>query len=379
MNEIEMTLEYLTTKGHAEASALRSRIASIALVEKARHAEDGRDCSSVDVCLEDLSRRTVCLTLLAGSGTRWKRSLEAAALRRGAGAVHDVRCDPSRPRGLYPVRNFLSPSGGVIPIAAYAIAATRGLGRRVIVVRGWEREIDEEILIPMGVASGERVFFEQAAPYGSPLGHADAAWQCRDLWKSAEYVITNFGGDANSRVTVASSLLVLAALKASGEGVDLVIPAARFDRPAYPIRLDENGLPRSFGHAKLKERADVQGPGYANVGVRIYAAAALLEKLESLRGRYWVEGSGYSIPGNDPEGHEFALDNVDESLAAEGRARILAIAEPEELCPVKSLDDIPAFEKAVARVVAADSAFAAPAGAVHTARGQGSRGSGSAM
>ncbi len=370
---MEISLGYLTTKGLSEASALRSEIASIALEEKNRYSDDGRTFLSIEAYLEDVSRRTVCVTLLAGSGSRWKRSVEASLAGLGSAGGKNVRFDPSRPRGLYPVKNILTFSADFIPIAAYAVAATKNLGRRIIVIRGWEREIEDEILKPLAVAPEERVFFEQAAPYGSPLGHADAVWQCRSLWKDAEYVITNFGGDANSRVTIASSLLALDALRSSEGHVDLVVPAARFDRPQYPIRIDDEGLPRGFGHAKLKKSAYSQGPGYANVGVRVYAASALLEKLESLRSRYWVEGSGYAIPGNDPEGREFALDNVDDELAAEGRARILAIALQEELSPVKSLDDIAAFEKAIAIVAASDAAIC-----VET-KLQGSRGSGSAM
>jgi hypothetical protein len=285
--------------------------------------------SSVGDYAADLARRTVCLTLLAGSGSRWVKSL-AAADARGEGRGFD----PARPRGLYPVRDFLSGHGN-IPIAAYALASVRGLGRHLIVVRGWEAEIDAEILLPLGIAPGERDFFTQDAPFGKPLGHGDAAWQCRGLFRAADYVIANFGGDANSRRTILSSLLALDALRASGEEVDLMMPAAPLDSPAYPIGLDEEGLPRSFGHAKLLGKAP-----------------ALLEKLESFRSRFWVEGSGYAIPGNDPEGREFALDNVDAEMASEGRARILAIARPEELTPAKSVDDIPAFERAVESVIA---------------------------
>jgi hypothetical protein len=235
------------------------------------------------------------------------------------------------------------------------------LGRRVLIVRGWEREIDEEILEPLGIGPGERAFFEQDAPGGSPLGHGDAAWQCRSLWAGADYVIANFGGDASSRTTALSSLLALDALASAGVRADFLVPAARFEAPAYPIDLDGEGLPRGFGHAKLRGRAEASGPGYANVGLRLYRASALLEKVEAIRSSYWREGEGYSIPGNDPGGREFALDNADALLAAEGRARILAIAMSEELSPVKSLDDVPAFEAAVERVVAADAAARAPA------------------
>jgi hypothetical protein len=304
-----------------------------------------RAFASVAEYAGDLARRTVCLTLLAGSGSRWVKSL-AAAEARGEGRGFD----PAKPRGLYPVRDFIA-GGRSVPIAAYALAAVDGLGRHLIVVRGWEDEIDAEVLSPLGIAPDARDFFTQAAPYGKPLGHGDAAWQCRELFRRADYVVANFGGDANSRRTILASLLALDALRAAGKDVSLLMPAAPLDSPAYPIGLDAEGLPRSFGHAKLQGRAQAEGPGFTNVGVRVYSGPALLAKVESFRDRYWIEGSGYAIPGNDPEGREFALDNVDAELAAEGRARILAIARPEELTPAKCVEDIPAFERAARSVI----------------------------
>jgi hypothetical protein len=264
--------------------------------------------------------------------------------------------DPSRSRGLYPVRDFLR-GGGSIPVAAYALAAVSGLGRHLLVVRGWEAEIDAQILAPLGIVRGDRDFFTQEAPFGKPLGHGDAAWQSRSLWRGAEYVLCNFGGDANSRRTALTSLLALDALRAIGVEADLLMPAAPLDSPVYPIGLDADGLPRSFGHAKLQGQPALGGRGYTNVGVRVYAASALLGMVESIHKEHWVEGEGYAIPGNDPGGHEFALDNVDARLAAAGRARVLAIGRPEELTPAKSLEDIPAFERAVRSVVAEDAAL----------------------
>jgi hypothetical protein len=295
----------------------------------------------------------------------------AAAQARGDWAGFDS----ARPRGLYPVRDYLRGGGwseGRIPIAAYALAAVRGLGRHLVVVRGWEAEIDAEILARLGIDPGERDFFTQQVPFGKPLGHGDAAWQCRDALRGADYVVANFGGDANSRRTVLSSLLALDALRSMGKEVDFLLPAAPLESPAYPIGLDAEGLPRSFGHAKLQgktqpRRSEDRAPGaakgglgYTNVGIRVYSAPALVERLERFRGRYWIEGTGYAIPGNDPEGHEFALDNVDAELAAEGRARVLAIARPEELTPAKSVGDIPAFERAIQSVVAEDARAASP-------------------
>ncbi len=338
----------LAGRDHALAGSRRGELADIALAER-RGAPGGAGFATAAEHAAALAPRCVCLTLLAGSGSRWVKSLDAAKAR---GEGRDF--DPARPRGLYPVRDFLRGAGS-LPIAAYALAAVRGLGRHLIVVRGWEEAIDGEILLPLGIGPAQRDFFTQEAPLGKPLGHGDAVWQCRALWSGADYVITNFGGDANSRRTILSSLLALDALRAIGAGTELLVPAAPFESPAYPIRLDGEGLPRAFGHAKLQGgQAGKAGPGYANVGLRVYSAPALLERVESFRLRFWVPGQGYSIPGNDPDGHEFALDNVDAELAEEGRARILAIARPQELTPAKSVDDIPAFERAMQSVVEED-------------------------
>ena len=349
---METTLQLLTGRGYAEAASSRGELADLALADRnaAARAAGRAAFDAVSDYAADLSRRTVCLTLLAGSGSRWVKSL-AAAEERGEGSGFD----PKRPRGLFPVRDFLR-GGSRMPIAAYALAAVDGLGRHLLVVRGWEAEIDAEILAPLGIGPERRDFFTQEAPYGKPLGHGDAAWQSRELWRGADYVVTNFGGDANSRGTLLSSLLAMDALREAGDDLGLLMPAAALDSPAYPIGLDAEGLPRRFGHAKLQggSAASAPGKGYTNVGVRVYSAPALLREVEAFRASCWTEGIGYAIPGNDPEGHEFALDNVDARLASEGRARILAIARPEELTPAKSADDIPAFERAIRSVVEED-------------------------
>lgn len=373
---MESRLVRLTGRGLAEAPSLRAELATIALTERnsvgaerngvgaERNAEASTAAraafDSVADYAADLARRTVCLTLLAGSGSRWIKSLGAAASRGDAASARAAAFDPSRPRGLYPVRDCLR-GLGVIPIAAYSLAAVRGLGRHLIVVRGWEAEIDAEILAPLGIGRDDRDFFTQAAPFGKPLGHGDAAWQSRALWRGADFVITNFGGDAASRRTALSSLLALDALREAGTDASMLMPVAMIESPAYPVVIDAGGLPRFFGHAKLQGRSAGTRPAgagsldYTNVGVRVYSAAALLEKVEYFRKAFWVDGRGYGIPGNDPVGREFALDNVDAQLAKEGRARILAIARPEELTPAKTVEDVPAFERAIESVVAEDA------------------------
>jgi len=355
-------LSRLVSEGLGEARASRGRIPEL--------ARSTRGFPSSGAHLADVAARTVSLTLLAGSGSRWVKSLAGAA-SLGRELAYAASFDAAKPRGLFPVRNFLEVEGPRIPIASYALEAVRIARRRILVVRGYEEEIEAEILRPLGFAPGSHAFFNQAAPFGKPLGHGDAAWQCRALWSDADYVVCNFGGDANSRKTLETALLALDALVSRGEDVDLLMPAALIPNPAYPIRLDEAGLPRGFGHLKLagasaaktaEETAAAGAPGgraaspdgYTNVGLRLYRASALLGAVEEFRARYWKEGEGYAIPGNDPAGHEFALDNVDSALAAAGKARILAIADPEELTPAKSLEDVPAFEAAMERVAARD-------------------------
>lgn len=303
-----------------------------------------------------LSARTVCLTMLAGSGSRWVSSLlEAQA---------DGRCtgiDPAAPRGLFPVPNFMGFGPDPVPIAGYALAAVRDLGRHVLVVRGWEQAIGDRILRPLSYADGSWAFATQDAPGGKPRGHGAAALQTMDLWSGSEYVIVNFGGDAASPLTALSSIAVMHALtkQLGDDAPGLLMPAAFVDEPAYPILLDERGLPRRFGHAKLQgssaaaRAAGSEGTargGYTNVGVRVYRTSALKDALERLRRDYWTADRGWAIPGNapagdDPFGGEFALDNVDALFASEGRARLLAVARPEELSPVKSLEDLPRFKR----------------------------------
>lgn len=310
---------------------------------------------------EAVLSRSTSLTLLAGSGTRWQASLEAAR-REGGLSEAGLTFDPSLPRGLFPVANLLAPRPPLIPIAAYSLRAVSRLGSHLVVVRGHEEAIRRDILEPLGLGGPSWRFALQEAPYGKPLGHGDAAWQCRDLWRGADWLVANFGGDANSRYTLEASLLALAALAEAGEELDLLLPAAAVEEPAYPIELDGEGRPLSFGHAKL--RGGMRGAGaapgrrgLANVGLRIYRAPALAAVLEELRDSYWVPGSGYAIPGNAPGSGECALDNADALFAARGRARVLALARPGELSPAKAFEDLPRFERAMAEVLAEDGAL----------------------
>lgn len=336
--------------------------------------------------------RVSCLTLLAGAGTRWIKSLTAARegeanaaatsgtpLIRAAQGQRFVDFPLSAPRGLYPVKNYIGATGLVsagapptrIPLAAYAVDAFRGLGHQTIVIRGWKEEICSQVLGPLGIACNDVDFFEQRPDRnGKVSGHGDATWQARDLWNTSAYVMVNFGGDANSPLTALASVLAMAALVDASEEVGLLLPVAKIRNPAYPVQVDRNGRPTGFGHDKLGGKSSAlpmaSGDGYAytNVGIRVYRTADLTDALRSVRERYWNEADGYTIPGNDPVGHEFALDNVDSLLASEGRARILPIAVPDELSPAKSFDEIPRFEASVARVRAEWDQFLSATAAV---------------
>jgi len=264
------------------------------------------------------------------------------------------------------VRNFISDVSPRIPLAAYAVDAFRGLGRQIIVLRGWESEIRREVVEALGIDAGMVGFCTQEpGPGGKVLGHGDAVRQAQHLWRDSTYILTNFGGDANSPLTAMASLNALAALNAAGEDVGLLLPVAEIWNPVYPVILDAEGIPRAFGHDKLggaggttgaaartgpTGASDVGGLAYTNVGIRAYRTDALLAAIDEIAGKYWSENSGYSIPGNDPAGHEFALDNVDALMASRGKARILAVARPEELTPAKSFDEIQHFEEAAEKV-----------------------------
>lgn len=331
------------------------------------------------ILMRRLAERTTCMTMLAGAGSRWVASLQESSAgadpaRADPAGADPAGADPAAPRGLYPVPNAMGFGPDPIPIAGYALAAVRELGHHVIVVRGWEREITERILSPLGYPAGSWTFVTQYAPGGKPRGHGDAAYQAMPVWTDSDYVIVNFGGDASSPLTALASLAVMDALarllgdKAPG----LLMPVAMTESPDYPVLLDDRGFPKGFGHAKLsgsQSAATKAGPGYTNVGVRVYRAAALRKAIERIRKAHWSPERGYAIPGNAaPDGDssggvliggEFALDNVDAMLAAEGKARILAVARPQELSPVKSLADLPRFNRDI-RVVCEDWPLVAP-------------------
>lgn len=351
-----------------------------------------------------LWNETSAITLLAGAGTRWMASLEKAKnlLKESDRSHGEDDPDPEliarfpldAPRGLFPVPDYIRTTddarkeagraGGAqagapasaqagapalrntIPMAAYAVDAVRKAGSHILVVRGWEEAIEDQILKPLGLGPAMRTdhaapsagpspreyfFTQKTGPDGKVHGHGAAVLQCRSLWRNARYVITNFGGDANSPLTVCLALHAMAAFEARGIDVGVVIPVARTGHPAYPVSLDEEGFPAGFWHEKLAGgHGGTVLTDLTNVGIRVYRADWLDRALSMLHERYYEKGIGWSIPGNDPSAHECALDNVDGLLAEMKAARVMPLALPRELTPLKSLDQYGAFVRAVREV-----------------------------
>jgi hypothetical protein len=109
------------------------------------------------------------------------------------------------------------------------------------------------------------------------------------------------------------------------------------DVPKYPVFIDQDGLPRQFGHEKLlgsdSLHSDSQAlvVGGSNIGVRAYKSSGLRSAIKELLKNYG-------------DADEFALDHVDLYLALGGSVRQLAIALPEEISHAgKMITEIPAF------------------------------------
>ncbi|MEJ5184939.1 MAG: hypothetical protein WHT81_07435, partial [Rectinemataceae bacterium] len=239
-----------------------------------------------------------------------------------------------------------------IAMAAYAVDAVKGLGHMTLVIRGWQDAITREVLEPLGIApESVRFCTQRPGPGGAVLGHGDAALQCRSFWEDRTLVVTNFGGDANSPLTVRIALGAMRAFEEKGIEIGALIPVAWMDAPGYPVYLDDRGIPTGFWHAKLAGSPPPGAPSnFTNVGIRIYRREWLARALDTLHDRYWDHDSGWNIPSNDPSKHECALDNVDALLASWGKVRVLPVAMPAELTPLKAVTEYDGFLNAVREV-----------------------------
>lgn len=280
--------------------------------------------------VDQMRERVATVTFLAGAGSRWTKSIPPSI-------------NPSLPRCLAQVEDVTGPPGAKIPIGVYNLRAVKGIGKPFI-VWGTHKELIEQMALQAGMADAVLV------PQLKPIGHGDAMKGVLPLLgKNIHYVITNFGGDANSNETIVASLAVLAALQAFGdkERPSGLLPTAFLDEAKYPINLDSEGDPVSFGHPRLKEgQQAVPVSGHSNVGVRLYEREGLSSAVAYFMQYFRGTDAGYAIPGNKEA--TFGLDNIDDHLAGERKLQLACFAQKEEIISsVKQFGDIPGFLSAM--------------------------------
>ena len=277
------------------------------------------------------------VALLAGASSRWVKSIQA---QHNIGQSLDIDID--KPRCLANVPDVLH-EGETIPIGAYTVRALQGLGKMFIVWGTYPISIENMV---KGCGVDDATYVQQKIYPGQikPLGHGDALIQTWDHFSCGiEYLVTCFGGDAQNRETILTSLIVFMALQKLDENrrPHALIPSTymHMDEPKYPILLNESGFPSSFVQPKLQGINLPAGHYLTNVGVRMYRTADIAGLIEKYRSTY-IEGTGYNIPENAKgDIHECALDNFDgaltpsegEKLAGGGRIRTLAISYNGEI------------------------------------------------
>lgn len=323
-------LEYVTSRAILEEKVEVSDVLETILTENQRGLDTKEDY------LAYLKSSTLCITLFAGLGERWRASFESVP-----GAEMRFK---DLPRALYPVQNVLVSGSDKIALGAYALHAVSHLGDSVIVIRGHEALLKSYALSPLGIDPKKVRFVEQATIHEKPLGHGDAVYQLLDIIGEYEYVIVNFAGDLSRPATAETALLAIDALESIDEDVRLILPCTKVKNPEYVVKIDADGLPSSLGHGKLKG-SEAQAEGFTNVGLRVYRSDALFEALTLFRKMYYKDETGYTIPGN--VSNDFALDNIDEWLCEKKTVRILPIASSVETIALKSLSDLSHFEKAL--------------------------------
>lgn len=307
-------------------SAMGAGFRSIVYREIAAEALRVMEHTDMGLFIEEIKPHVATVTFFGGDETSWTKSLP-----------EDI--DASLPRCLADVENVFDPEGENIPIGIYNLMAVKGLGKPFIVWRS-HFELIEQMALQLGME--DAVFVHQQRP----LGHGDAM-RCvlPMLDDDIHYVMTNFCGDANSKSTMMSSLAVFTALQWLPENKRPwgLLPAAFIKGPEYPIVIDKNGYPVSFGHNRLKEKNPArQACGHSNVGVRLYIKGALSEAALHFQQYFAGDKVGYFVPGNKEQ--TLGLDNIDEYLASLKRLQLFCVASPEEItASVKQHSDIPRF------------------------------------
>lgn len=318
---------------------------------------------------EEIRPLAMSTTFVAGMAQRFLRSLADPANHELIERYHP---DSKLPRALAPVSNLvpeLVPGSDLVPNALYNLRALKGVvGDNIIVYGGNSlkearrnrREIDDQICKPLGMHPR---FVRQLNPVS---GHGDALIRImddnvgRDLFKNRRYLVVNFGGDANSRQTVALSLLAMHACRKLGIPVQCVMPTTLQESPAYPLYINDEGLPTGSYHPKDDRWPPPGTPSkQSNVGVHVFDTESTAGFLSQYKHVYDLvhmrrPKAGYFVPG----AKELKRDHIERHDMEMGRCLTLPISAQEEIAhTVKSIDAIPDFEKDLRTVLSRDREF----------------------
>ena len=358
MKKVEALKKYVreyvqqTAKSEAVDEEMRPKVRQ----EVLDRSLDILGCPDVQSFLLSTGERIAKATFLAGAGSRWVQSLAEA------GAASEI--DPGLPRAAARIADIDYP-GHTTTVGSYALRAAPGLGRPYVI---WGSQFDAIERLTREAGAVDAVLVQQVIPQGgAPLGHGDALRQLLPhLSNRVEILVTQFSGDPNSGDTLLISCAFLLAMQTMrGSGVQAALPVALLPKPPYPIALDADGYPVSFGQARLQGNVagDVR-PAWSNVGLRLYTVEALWRAAEYFRQYYDEAAVCYRIPGNLEM--TFGLDNLDQYFAGiragtpgrgEKRLALLGIAAAHEIAAsVKRYQDIPGFLECL-RKVRRDSRF----------------------
>lgn len=322
--------------------------------------------TSLTQAMDDIGGRTVIPIIAGGVATRWEKSFDTD----GAQAVLD---DPSytvtrgRPRGLTLVPNVLPHDiwpHSKIPVFGYTLWQTRAISgaKRVVIHPEDAEEQDLEEMKFTAETLGLSIDLRpqrRREPHPKPLGHGDALVQIMDDLEGSDFVLPQFVSDASSPATIQDTLLALAVTSRVGLPVNVVVPTVTMDQPKYSVFIDENGLIRDMGHAKLLGEASNKGSNTtlsiagSQIGIYPVATPALLEELEATYEGYRREGSYLFIARNRENGvNEYAIDNAILHFAQRGTVRQLAFANYSEIASsAKTVDALPKYVEMITEAI----------------------------
>jgi hypothetical protein len=322
--------------------------------------------SSMEEAMTDIGQRTAIVFIAGGVATRWDKSFDTPEAQT---VLEDPQYEARRgkARGLAQVPNRLPQNvigGDTIPVLAYSLWTSMNIpGAKRYLIHSEDTDIQE--LIEMRHTAEELGLAIQLKSQRKrnnnpkPSGHADALVQNIDILNDVDFILPQFVSDATSPATITDSLLTLAVLNTCGMDVRAVVPTVKMAQPKYSVFIDQNGLVRKMGHAKLLGEESLSGTDSelfiagSQVGIYPFDATQLQKELKATHERYNQEGSYLFLPGHEAAGvNEYAIDDAVISFAVLGRVRQLAVAnEIEILHSAKTVPELPQFIKMIEMVL----------------------------